>query len=388
MELNEIQNALQQSNLDAWLFYDHHHRDPISYRLLGLSEQLMVTRRWFYMISAKGEPQGIVHRIESHHLDALPGDKWQYSSWPELSSGLKALVSPYKTIAMQYSPNNALPLIGMADAGTIELVRSFGVNVVTSADLVSRFDATLSEEQIASHFAAADAIDRITKAAFEEIGRAVRIGGTNEYKIQQWILEAFRRENIVTEGQPVVAVNANSSDPHYIPSANHFSPICDGDYVLLDIWGRQSHPKACFYDITWTGFVGDSPSDKQCDIFDIVRRARDAGVKIVQEAFAANRKIAGWEVDKAVRNLITESGYGHYFTHRTGHSIGANVHGDGANIDNLETHDEREILPNTCFSIEPGIYLPEFGVRSEVNLLVHGNTPKVTGQIQTEIVLI
>lgn len=349
---------------------------------------MLVTRRWFYLIPANGEPQGLVHRIESHHLDALPGGKLQYSSWTELSGSLKALLSSYKNVAMQYSSGNVLPLIGMVDAGTIELVRSFGVNVVTSADLVSGFEATLSEDQIAGHFAAGGAIDGITKAAFKEIGRAARNGGTNEYQIQQWILEAFRREGIVTEGQPIVAVNTNCSDPHYVPSASQFSPIREGDFVLLDIWGRQSHPNSCFYDITWTGFVGQNPSDKQRDVFDIVRRARDLGVKTVQEAFAANRKIAGWEVDKAVRDLITQAGYGHDFIHRTGHNIGATLHGNGANMDNFETHDERQILPNTCFSIEPGIYLAEFGVRSEVNVLVHANTPKVTGEIQTEIVLI
>lgn len=388
MRLSEIQDALQQNKIDAWLFYDHHHRDSIAYRVLGLSEQLMVTRRWFYIIPANGKPQGLVHRVESHNLDSLPGSRRQYSSWLELSEGLKALLAPHKVVAMQYSPNNALPLISLVDAGAIDLVRSFGVNVVTSADLVSRFEATLSEEQIAGHFATAKIIDRITTAAFQEIGRATRNGGTNEYQIQQWILEAFHREGIVTEGQPVVAVNANSSDPHYIPSADQFSPIYESDFVLLDIWGRQSHPDACFYDITWTGVVGRKPSGQQCEVFDLVRRARDLGVKTVQEAFAARRKIAGWEVDKAVRDLITQAGYGRYFIHRTGHNIGPSMHGDGANMDNFETHDEREILPNTCFSIEPGIYLPGFGIRSEVNVLIHAHTPKVTGRIQTEIVLI
>src|SRR5579872_253996 len=388
MKLPEIQSALQQQNLDAWLFYDHHHRDPIAYRVLGLPGQLMVTRRWFYLIPAKGEPQGLVHRIESHHLDALPGGKRQYSSWQELSDNLKAMLAPYKNVAMQYSPKNTIPYVGLVDAGTIELVRSFGTNVVTSANLVSRFEATLTEDQIASHFAARDAIDRITEAAFKEIGRAVRGGGTDEYKIQQWILEAFRREDIVTEDGPIVAVNANCSDPHYEPSATRFSPIKEGDFVLLDIWGRKSSPNTCFYDITWTGFVGKNPTDKHHEIFQTVRRARDLGVKTVQNAFAANRKIEGWEVDQAVRELITQAGYGQYFVHQTGHNISSAIHGNGANMDNLETHDERKILPNTCFSIEPGIYLPEFGVRSELNVLIRGNKPEVTGRVQTELVLI
>jgi len=305
-----------------------------------------------------------------------------------LTENLKSLVGPYDTIAMQYSPNNSIPYVGLVDAGTIELVRGFGVEIASSADLVSRFEATLSEAQIASHFAARNAIDRVTEAAFKEIGRAVRSGGTDEYKIQQWILEAFRREEIVTEDGPIVAVNQNCSDPHYEPSATRSSPIREGDFVLLDIWGRKPQPNSCFYDITWTGFVGNTPSAIHRKVFETVRRARDLGVKTVQEAFAAGRKIAGWEVDQAVRDLITQAGYGQYFIHRTGHNISASLHGNGANMDNLETHDEREILPNTCFSVEPGIYLPEFGVRSEVNVLIRGKKPEVTGRVQTELVLI
>jgi Xaa-Pro aminopeptidase len=288
---------------------------------------------------------------------------------------------------MQYSPNNLIPYIGLVDAGTVELIRSFGKEIVSSGDLVGRFEAAWSEEQIASHFAARDAIDAIVPECFKEIGRRVRNGGATEYQIQQWLAEAFRRESLVTEDLPVVAVNAHSGDPHYGPQAQGSAAIHDGDFVLLDIWAKKNTPNAVYYDITWTGVLG-TPSEKQVEIFTIVSGARDAGVKKVVEAFAGKRRIAGWEVDHATREHINAAGYAQYFTHRTGHSIGTNVHGNGANMDNLETKDDREIIPNTCFSIEPGIYLPEFGVRSEVNVLTRNGAAEVTGKIQNELVII
>jgi Xaa-Pro dipeptidase len=293
----------------------------------------------------------------------------------------------HRTVAMQYSPNNLIPYIGLVDAGTVELVRSFGKEIVSSGDLVAKFEAAWSEEQIASHFAARDAIDAIVPECFKEIGRRVRKGNVTEYEIQQWLAEAFRRENLVTEDLPIVAVNANSGNPHYGPQAQGSSAIKDGDFVLLDIWAKKNAPDAVYYDITWTGALG-APSEKQVEIFNIVSGARDAGVKKVVDAFAAKKRIAGWEVDQATREHITNAGYAQYFTHRTGHSIGVNVHGNGANMDNLETKDDREIIPNTCFSIEPGIYLPEFGVRSEVNVLTRNGAAEVTGKIQNELVII
>src|SRR5215813_244743 len=389
MNLQEIQSALRERRFDAWLFYDHHHRDPIAYRVLGLPETLFVTRRWFYVIPAEGEPTKLVHRIEAGHLDSLPGTKRAYSSWQELQSNLQQMLATYRNIAMQYSPNNQIPYVGLVDAGTVELLRSFGKNVVSSGDLVSQFEAVLTEEQIATHYAARDAIDKIITAAFKEIGRRVRNGGTNEYQIMQWILEAFRREELETGGEfPIVGVNGNSGNPHYGPTADGSSPIREGDFVLLDIWGKKKVPNSCFYDITWTGFVGQTPSDRHVEIFEIVRDARILGVKKVQAAFTSGKKICGWEVDKAVRDFITEKGYGDYFVHRTGHNISTAIHGNGANLDNLETKDEREILPNTCFSVEPGIYFPEFGVRSEVNVLTTKGNAEVTGREQTELVLI
>ena len=388
MNLPAIQAALRERNMDAWLFYDHHHRDPIAYRVLGLPAGLMVTRRWFYVIPAKGEPVKLVHKIESRHLDTLPGSKLQYSGWQELFDQVKAMLANFRDIAMQYSPNNLVFTVSLVDGGTLELIRGLGKNVVSSGDLVAQFEATWTDEQIKTHFAARDAIDSITAAAFKEIGRRVRNGGTTESEIQQWFMEAFARENLITDDPPIVAVNAHSGDPHYEPQAKTSAPIREGDFVLLDVWAKKNTPDAVYYDITWTGFVGKAPSDRMREIFQIVSQARDAGVKTVKEAVAAGRPIAGWEVDRAVRAHIKKAGFGEYFIHRTGHAIGTDVHANGANMDDLEVHDDRRILPNSCFSIEPGIYLPEFGVRSEVNVLVRPKAAEVTGKIQNEIVTI
>ena len=388
MKLEALQSALRERNLDGWLFYDHHHRDPIAYRVLGLPEKLMVTRRWFYLVPAEGEPRKLVHKIESAHLDSLPGSKQSYAAWPELFDGIKQMLSSSRDIAMQYSPNNGVFTLSLVDGGTIELIRGMGKNVVSSGDLVALFEATWTDEQVESHFAARDAIDTITAAAFEEIGRRARSGGTNEYDMQQWIVEAFRREHLTAADPPVVAVNANSGNPHYGPEKATAAPIREGDWVLLDIWGKKNVPNSVYYDITWTGFIGNSVPDRIQEIFQVVRAARDAGIKFVQDSIAAGRQISGWQVDDPVRQTITKAGYGKYFVHRTGHSIATDVHGNGPNMDNLEVHDERRILPSSCFSIEPGIYLAEFGVRSEVNMLVRSQSAEVTGRMQKEIVLI
>ena len=388
MDLSAIQQALRERNMDAWLFYDHHHRDPIAYRVLGLPDGLMVTRRWFYVIPAKGDPVKLVHKIEAGHLDTLPGAKRQYAGWQELFDSLKTLLAGYRDIAMQYSPNNLVFTVSLVDAGTVDLIRGLGKNVVSSQDLIAQFEATLNADQIKTHFAARDVIDSVTVAAFQEIGRRVRNGGTHEHEIQQFFMEAFQRENMVTDDPPIVAVNANSGNPHYEPGAGHPVPIREGDLVLLDVWAKKNTPGAVYYDITWTGFVGKTPSDRHREIFKIVSEARDLGVKTVQGAISAGKSIAGWEVDRAVRGHIKKAGYGEYFIHRTGHSIGTDVHANGANMDDLEIHDERRILPNSLFSIEPGIYLPEFGVRLEVNVLVRPGSAEVTGKIQRELVTI
>ncbi|MBI2681913.1 MAG: M24 family metallopeptidase [Acidobacteriales bacterium] len=389
MNLAQLQAVLLERKIDAWLFYDHHHRDPIAYRILGLPESLHVTRRWYCLVPAKGEPKKLVHRIESHHLDSLPGSSDAYSTWQEQQEKVKNLVSGFKNVAMQYSPMNGIPYIGLVDAGTVELVRSAGVNVVSSGDLVATFEAVLTEEQIRTHFEARDAIDPVMQAAFKEIGRLCSgHGTTHEWEIAKFIMNAFEKANLTSDSTPIVAVNAHASDPHYAPSAEVHSPIKKGDFVLLDMWGKKIKPGAVFYDITWTGVVGRAPSDREIDVFSLVRKARDTGVTHINQALSTRGKMCGWEVDQAVRDVINDAGYGKYFIHRTGHSIGVDIHSNGANMDNFETKDEREILNNTLFSIEPGVYLPEFGVRSEYDVLVRNGAAEATGRIQEQLLVI
>jgi Xaa-Pro aminopeptidase len=388
MQLDAIQAALREQGMDAWLFYDHHHRDPIAYRILGLPESAHVTRRWYYLIPASGEPRKLVHRIEAGRLDSLPGSKGVYSSWQELESGLAALVAPYQRIAMQYSPRNAIMYVSLVDAGTVEVLRGLKKTVVSSADLVSRFEAVLSEEQIASHYEAQRALDEILAEGFREIGRRVRAGRVTEYEMVQWFQEAMRRADLVWENGPNVSVNENSADSHYEPTAETAQEIRDGDFVLVDIWARKDRPGSCYYDITWTGVVGREPSERERRVFDTVKAARDAAVRAVSDAFDKNQPIAGWQADDAARAVIAQAGFGEFFTHRTGHNIGNILHGNGAHLDNLETHDERLILPNTCFSVEPGIYLDRFGIRSEVNMMATPGRASTTGRVQQELVAI
>jgi Xaa-Pro dipeptidase len=384
MNLEAIQAALREQSLDGWLFYDHHHRDPIAYRILGLSDSLHVSRRWYYLIPAQGEPRKLTHRVESGKLASLPGTGHVYSSWQELENGLRTMLEPYKALAMQYSPRNAIMYVSMVDAGTVEVLRQMGKTIVSSADLVSRFEAVLTVEQIASHYHAQKAIDEIVSEAWKYIAA----GSRSEYQVMVWLREAMRRAGIADGYGPNVSVNENSSDSHYEPTAASSRQIKQGDFLLIDIWGRLDRPESCFYDITWTGVVGREPTDRERQVFSLVAQARDAAIKIVQDAFTAGRPIAGWEADDAARAVIRNAGFEDYFTHRTGHSISYETHGNGANLDNLETHDERLILPHTCFSVEPGIYLPEFGVRSEINMLTEPGRATVTGPIQTELVRI
>src|SRR6202522_2390664 len=384
MDLEQIQSALREQQLDGWLFYDHHHRDPIAYRILGLGEDQHVSRRWYYFIPAEGSPRKLTHRIESGKLDSLPGTGHVYSSWQELEDGLRTMLAPYKKLAMQYSPRNAIMYVSMVDAGTVEVLREMGKTIVSSADLVSRFEAVLTVEQIASHYHAQKAIDEIVREAWKYIVA----GSRSEYQVMVWLREAMRRAGIADGYGPNVSVNENSSDSHYEPTAASSRQIKQGDFLLIDIWGRMDRPESCFYDITWTGVVGREPTDRERQVFSLVAQARDAAIQTVQDAFTAGRPIAGWEADDAARAVIRNAGFGDYFTHRTGHSISYETHGNGANLDNLETHDERLILPHTCFSVEPGIYLSQFGVRSEVNMLTEPGRAVVTGPIQTELVRI
>jgi Xaa-Pro aminopeptidase len=396
MNLEAIQAALTEAALDGWLFYDHHHRDPLAAEILGLDPNSHITRRWYYFIPASGEPRKLVHRIEQARLDALPGAKTQYSSWQELYLGLENLLQNQKKIAMQYSPNNDIMYVSMVDAGTVEFLRSLGKEIVTSADLVSQFEAVLSADQIASHSAAQRAIDLILVAAWAEIARCLRppsggagrTGDLSEYDLVVWLQEAMRREGLVWENGPDVSVNANTSDSHYEPTADHTAPIREGDFLLIDIWGRLDTPTSVFYDVTWTGVVGREPTKKEQLVFDTVRRARDAAIETVEKAFAQNRPIQGFEADDAARSVIRDAGFAEFFTHRTGHNIAHEIHGSGAHLDNLETHDVRRILPRTCFSVEPGIYLPEFGVRSEINMITAPGKAWVTGRIQQELMRI
>jgi Xaa-Pro dipeptidase len=387
--LEAIQTALIERGLDGWLFYDHHHRDPIAYRVLGLGPSLHVTRRWYYVVPACGRPHKLVHRIEAGRLDPLPGEKTVYSSWQELESGLRGMLAPYRRLAMQYSPRNAIMYVSLVDGGTLELLREMGKEIVSSADLVSRFEAVLTPEQVASHYSAQRKIDAILAEGFREIGRRVRREGqTSEFAMVQWLGEAMRREGLVWENGPNVSVNANSADSHYEPTAERSRPIAAGDFVLIDIWGREAAEGSVFYDITWTGVVDRAPREEEQRVFETVRAARDEAVLRVEAAFAEGLPIAGWQADDGARKVIEQAGFGEYFTHRTGHNIAAELHGNGAHLDNLETHDERLILPNTCFSVEPGIYLPEFGVRSEVNMMTEPGRARVTGRVQTELVRI
>ncbi len=389
MDIAAIQQALRARSMDAWLFYDHHHRDPIAYRILGLSPQLMVTRRWYYLIPAHGEPRKLVHRVEPGHLDALPGAKEEYSAWEEMQAKLRALTGGYPRIAMQYSPNNLIPYVSLVDAGTIELFRSFGPEIVTSADLITRFEAVWTPEQYEMHRAAGRVIDEAIPAAFREIRRRLDAGHPpTEYAMQRWLVERMQAGGLLVEEPPIVAVDAHAGNPHYEPMPAGSATIGENQLVLLDVWGKLNQPGAVYYDVTWMGYTGATLPKSMETIFNLVRDARDAAISFVKNATSAGQLIQGWEVDHAARSVIDAAGYGPQFVHRTGHSIGEQTHGNGPNMDNLETHDEREIIPNVCFSIEPGIYLPEFGVRLEVNMFTGNGTAEVTGPVQRKIVTI
>ncbi|HVB85917.1 MAG TPA: M24 family metallopeptidase [Candidatus Dormibacteraeota bacterium] len=385
-DIKAIQAELKASKIDGWLFYDHHHRDPIAAHVLGLGHDGMATRRWFYFVPAKGEPRKLVHRIERGALDSLAGKRLEYSSWQELHAGLRKLLTGSRTVAMQYSPENNIPYIGLVDAGTVELVRKLKKRVVSSADLVQTFEAAWTPEQLKMHLEAGHEIDRIVREAFTTAANAVRDGKPlSEYELQQWMLEQFRASGLTTAEPPVVAVQPNNANPHYEPTAKASRSIRAGDLLLLDVWAKCDRPGSVYYDVTWTGYLGERVPEAYAKIFRIVRAARDAAIECVKTAVAKGRVIHGWEVDRAARESIRKAGYAKYFVHRTGHSIGQEVHGNGANMDGLETRDDRKIVPRTCFSVEPGIYLPEFGIRSEVNVYMGEREAQVTGAVQTEI---
>jgi len=384
-QLNEIQTDLRAAKLDGWLFYDFRGRDPIAHRILDLPNA-MRTRRWFYFVPAKGAPRKLVHKIETESLLTLPGHTLYYSGQDELRANLKRIIGRAKKVAMQYSPKNAIPYVAMVDAGTVELVKGCGVKVVTSADLVQKYEACWTPGQLQSHLVAGKAVDRIVREAFALAAKGVREKKPlTEVALQKWILSEFEKVDLATDEGPDVAVNAHASDPHYAPSDTRPTEIKAGDLLLLDVWAKLKTPGCVYYDVAWVGYLGAQVPEKYARIFAILVEARDKAVALIQSSTASGKPLQGWQVDKAARSVIEKAGYGKYFIHRTGHSIGQTVHGNGVNMDGLETHDSRHLIPNTCNSVEPGIYLPEFGMRSEVNVYIDKREARVTGDVQKEI---
>jgi Xaa-Pro dipeptidase len=384
-DIKKIQSDLRFAGLQGWLFCDFRERDPIALRILRLPPG-MRTRRWYYFVPAKGTPRKLVHKIEAESLASLPGKTLYYAGQEELRKNLGKMFGRSGKIAMQYSPQNEIPYVAMVDAGTIELVRSCGAKVVSSADLVQKYEACWSPEQLKSHMEAGKDIDRIVRGAFQEAAKAVSNQvALTEYDLKRLILREFEAAGIWAEEGPDIAVNAHASDPHYGPTPESAAPIREGDLLLLDVWGKKKAPGSVYYDITWMGYLGTKVPEKYARVFRVVREARDKAVELIQRSISTGKPLQGWQVDQAARSVIEKAGYGKYFFHRTGHSIGEKVHGNGANMDGLETHDVRRLIPKTCNSIEPGIYLPEFGIRSEVNVYIGEKEARVTGAVQNEI---
>ena len=387
--VSEIQQALRDTEIDGWLFYDFRGSDPLAYRILQLDPMLHVTRRWYYWIPAQGIPAKLLHRIEPHVLDALPGQADCYVSWEQQRQILARLLAGGLRVAMQYSPLNAVPYVSRVDAGTIELIRSYDVEVVSSADLIQTFEACWTDRQLESHQFAATALRRIVDQTFGHVHDAVIHGRSlTEYGAQQFILARMRDAGMVTSSAPIAAVNAHSADPHYGPKEMGSAEVTRDALLLIDLWAKRAEVGSVYADITWTGYVGQAVPAKHREIFELVRKGRDAALTFVRTEFASGHRPFGWEVDDACRHVIQCGGYGDHFVHRTGHSIGEEVHGNGANIDGLETQDTRRLMPRTCFSIEPGIYLPgEFGIRSELDVYLTDREALVFGlPLQEEIV--
>jgi Xaa-Pro aminopeptidase len=388
-DLSAIQSAIREDGLDGWLLYDFRGLNVLARRVLRFPADAHATRRWFYFVPANGTPKKLCHRIEPGSLDAYPGDRSIYLRWQELEAGVAALTKGAKRIAMEYVPRNANPYVSRVDAGTVELVRSTGVEVVPSGDLIQRFEACWDDEQWAMHLEAAKHTESAYAAAWKFIAERVRAGHKlHEMEVQETIMAHFARNNLVTDHAPIVGVGPHSGDPHYAPKPGDAGLIKEGDFVLIDLWAKMNRPRAVYSDLTWVGFVGREVPAKYEDVFQIVRRARDAAIVRVQNAFAKGEALQGYQVDDACREVIEKANYGAAFVHRTGHSIGEETHGNGANMDNLETHETRRVMRRTCFSVEPGIYLPEFGVRSEVNVYIGADsTVHVTGPKPQERVL-
>ena len=380
--IREIQKVLQVEKIDGWLLYNFRGSNVFATRLLALPEHIMFTRRYFYYIPASGEPRKLVHRIEEWNLDALPGGKSIYLSWRSLEEGLKELLSGSNRVAMEYSPKCAIPYVSIVDAGAIELVRGSGMEVVSSANLIQHFEARWDEEQLNDNIRSAVHLRQIVDKAFGFIrDKILSNSAVTEYDVQQFMMSEFKNRGLVTSSDPNCSVNANSANPHYEPTKEIQSPLQKGDFILLDLWAKSDKPRSVYADITWTGFIGEKVPDEYEKIFQIVKGGRDTALNFIRSSLEKGRVIHGYEVDDASRNYIAQHGYGEYFVHRTGHSIGEEVHGNGANMDNLETCDERTIIPQTSFSIEPGIYLRDkFGIRSEIDVYItKDNEVLVTG---------
>ncbi|QQS34579.1 MAG: M24 family metallopeptidase [Ignavibacteriales bacterium] len=390
--LEKIQSILTKANLDAWLFFDFRGSNDLAHNILDIPKERHLTRRFYYFVPREGIPVKIVMGIEAGNLDHLPGEKLKYSSHESLSNHIKNTLKNVKSIAMEYSPFNAIPYVSKVDAGTIEFIKSFGVEIKSSADLISMFAALWTDEQFKDNKPVSFALTDIAHLAFKFIGEQLKGGKSiTEYDVQNFIMYEFEKRNYYTDHPPIVGVNENSANPHYAPTSEINKPINKNDFVLIDLWAKTFNPDSVWSDITWTGFAGSSIPEKYIKIFNIVKDARDAAFSLVEKRFGEGIEVRGFEVDGAARNVIVKAGYGEYFIHRTGHSITVDLHGSGAHMDNFETKDERLLLPFTSFSIEPGIYLPgDFGVRSEIDVFISGEGKVIAtgGERQKELIAI
>ena len=389
LDVAAVQQALKAEELDGWLLYDFHGSNPIAARLIGTADAAkMTTRRWFYLVPAAGEPKGLVHAIERQTLDAVPGSKTVYAGRQQLEAELTKLLAGIKRIAMEYSRECAIPYISRIDAGTMELVRSRGVEVVSSGDLVQQFEAVWDEHAVTTHREASQALYRVKDRAFDAIARRIRDGeAMTEFAIQQQMASWFDEEGLVTDSNPVVASQENSGDPHYLPTVRRSRQILANELVLLDLWAKKKgDPRAVYADITWVGYTGTNVPEEISRAFDAIRRARDAAVELVHTAAREGRDLRGWEVDRTARSVLEQAGFGERILHRTGHNLGRDVHGNGVHMDDYESHDDRRLLPGTGFTIEPGLYFESFGVRTEINVFYGSREASVSGPMQTEIV--
>jgi len=388
IDITAIQAALKADGLDAWLLYDFHGSNPIASDVTGAGRRgHLATRRWYYLIPATGEPRGLVHAIERHVLEHLPGTIARYAGREQLERGLRELVRGVHRVAMEYSPNGAIPYVGRVDAGTIEQLRGFGLDIASSGDLVQRFAAVWDAAAIETHLQASEKLYRIKDRAFAAIRERLAAGTpTTEYDIQQLMTGWFRDEGLVSDSPPIVGAGGNGGNPHYMPTSDEHRPIHPGEMVLLDLWGKLDRPGAVFADITWVGYTGPTPPEKYVTVFETVAAARDAAVALVQSAVTKGQPLQGWQVDRAASTVLRDAGFGAHVLHRTGHSLGESVHGNGVNMDDYETHDDRRLLPGTGFTIEPGLYFDDFGVRLEIDMLVRDRDAIVTGPLQREIV--